>query len=42
MRSWNLNAIIKNRGVDYLALARLSFSRKLNNDRLGLRTVVFF
>ena len=38
---WKLNAMIKNRGIDYLVLVML-FWRIFNNGLLGLKTLVFF
>ena len=42
MKSWKINVIIKDRGIDYLALTKSSFMRKFNNGPLGLNPVVLF
>ena len=42
MRSQKFNVLIKDRGIYYLILTVLSFSRKFNNGLLGLKTGVVF
>ena len=42
MRSQKFNVLIKDRGIYYLILTVLSFSRKFSNGLLGLKTGVVF